>query len=264
MAGLGTRFQKAAHLNPEYLKPKPFISVKGEPMIRWATRSLPFVEHPGESADNVSKVLPKDLIFIILQDHDDRYEIEKQLRKIYSDDIKVIKLPEVTRGAAETAYQAKDLVDPDEEIIVSDSDHHFDGTELANMIKDKHEDTLGIIPVFTPPNDGIPRWSYSLVGDDKVIEKVAEKDRELMDLGAYANIGAYYFTRAKTFFDEVKEVIDNNILSGEEGKGEFYVAPIYQRIIEKGGKVQAAILPEVWGLGTPDDLENFLEKFENR
>src|ERR1035437_3568590 len=95
MAGLGTRFQKAEAKNPEYRKPKPFINVKGHPMIRWATASLPFPYNP------------KDLTFIILKHHDDQYGIAQKLREIYSSDINVIILNSVTRGAAETAYMAK-------------------------------------------------------------------------------------------------------------------------------------------------------------
>lgn len=259
MAGLGTRFQKVSDTNPEYRKPKPLISVKGVPMVRWATGSLKFLEHPGQKVEAVQPATPKDLIFVILEEHDRNYNLENKLKEIYLPDIRVIKLEKPTRGAAETAYAAKEFVDPDEDAIISDSDHYFDGSNLTERIANKGKDVAGIIPVFTPPNDGLPRWSYSLLkSGSAVIEKVGEKDPELMKLGAPANIGAYYFSKAKTFFDEVAEVILRNEMTGEEGKKEFYVAPIYQRLIEKGLKFEAALIPEVWGLGTPSDLEFFL------
>lgn len=260
MAGLGTRFAKVADTNEEYKKPKPFINVKGHPMVRWATGSLPFVEHPGQSLSTDLKIQPKDIVFIILKEHDDQHQIEKQLKGIYSDDVNVVILPAVTRGAAETAYQAKPFLNPEEDVLFSDSDHFFDGSILQQAIVNQPSDNAGIIPVFTPPDDGIARWSYSLLkpGSNE-IQRVGEKDPELMKQGAPANIGAYYFAKAKYFLDEVEEVMEKNEVSGPSGKGEFYIAPLYQRLLNKGMKLQAARLPEVWGLGTPEDLEYFLE-----
>jgi UDP-N-acetylglucosamine diphosphorylase / glucose-1-phosphate thymidylyltransferase / UDP-N-acetylgalactosamine diphosphorylase / glucosamine-1-phosphate N-acetyltransferase / galactosamine-1-phosphate N-acetyltransferase len=260
MAGLGTRFAKVSDQNEEYKKPKPFINVKGYPMIRWATGSLPFVEHPGQKVEGPLKVLPKDIIFIILKKHDDEFNMERQLKDIYSPDVKVVILEEVTRGAAETAYQAKPFLPEDEDVIFSDSDHFFDGSNLAKAIAEKSPEIAGIIPVFSPPNDGVARWSYSLLkpGSQEIIQ-VGEKDPELMKKGAPANIGAYYFSQAGYFLSEVEEVMEKNEVSGPSGKGEFYIAPLYQRLLNKGMKLRAAILPEVWGLGTPEDLESFLK-----
>jgi len=247
MAGLGTRFKAAADQNSEYTKPKPFIRIRNIPMVCWATGSLPF------------EVGMSDLTFVILKEHDDNFQIANGLREIYSDQINIIKVEKVTRGAAETAYQANRFIDPEDELIVSDSDHFFDGSYLAESIKNKDEDTVGVIPVFVPPDDGIARWSYSLIKKDNYIEAVGEKDLELMEQGAKANIGAYYFSQGKYFLEEIEQVIAENDLTGAEGKKEFYVAPIYDRLIRRGLKVQAATIPEVWGLGTPKDLERFLE-----
>ena len=263
MAGLGTRFQKKSDTNPEYRKPKPFINVKGSPMVRWATDSLPFIHHPEQEKNKHHIVSPENLIFIILKEHDDKFNIKKGLQEIYSDKIKVIVLPELTRGAAETAYTAKDYVDPEEEIIITDSDHYFDGLPFLEAILNKSQETAGVIPVFRARNEGIPKWSYSLMKEGTTfVEKVAEKDRELMEKGAHANIGAYYFSKAKYFFNEAEEVIKQNRTFGEPGKGEFYIAPLYQNLIEKGYKVEAAVIPVVWGLGTPEDLAYFLEHHE--
>lgn len=260
MAGLGSRFQKAANTNPEYKKPKPFINVKGIPMVRWATGALPFIEHPGQTVDSPIKFTPKDMIFIILKEHDDAHDLEKGLREIYSNDIRVIVLPELTRGASETAYQAKPFMDENEEVIITDSDHYFDGKILEeSIIKNHGTDTAGIIPVFVAVNDGNPKWSYALTEPDGTrILETREKSRELMDAGAYANIGAYYFSKAKYFFEEFEKVEREGKMFGVEGKKEFYIAPLYQEMIESGKRVEACILPEVWGLGTPSDLEYFL------
>lgn len=248
MAGLGSRFQKAANANPEYRKPKPLILIKGKPMIAWAIQSLPFAK-------------PSELIFICRRDHQQEFQIKEKLKELFGDAITVILIDKITRGAAETVLAAKDFINSDEDIIVSDSDHYFDGTNLYKAIKEREADVEGIIPVFRPP-DNEPKWSFSLIGKDDVITAVGEKDRELAAKGAHANIGGYYFSHGNVYVREVKAAIAENDLTGDEGKKEFYVAPIYQRLINKGIKIVAAITPQVWGLGTPKDVEYFERNFK--
>lgn len=261
MAGKGTRFLVEASNNPEYLKPKPLIDVMGKPMIQWALESLPFVDLPGRSARTKFKVDPSDLIFVALEDHQSKYGIDSSLRKIFGNDINVLLIPEVTRGALETAIKAKELINHDEDLIVSDSDHYFDGNELYNSIMSRESSDAGVIPVFKP-NDNDPKWSYTLFGKDFYATRVDEKNKDLADAGAYANIGAYYFSSGKVFVNVAEGLIKEGSMSGPESKKEFYVAPIFDRMINIGMRVKVAISPQVWGLGTPKDLEYFLSNYQ--
>lgn len=249
MAGKGSRFLDAANSNPEYQKPKPLIRIKGKPMIVWAVNSLVKFN-----------IKPKNLIFICRQDHEDEFNISKSLKDLFGNQIKIVLLDKITRGAAETVLKAKDYINNEEDIIISDSDHYFDGSFLYDKIQNKDPETQGIIPVFKPP-DKDPKWSFSLVEQGDVITAVGEKDKKLAEKGALANIGGYYFTHGNIFIKEVEEAIAENDLTGDEGKKEFYVAPIYQRLIKKGMKITAAITPKVWGLGTPKDVEYFEKNF---
>ncbi len=256
MAGRGSRFQAVADQNPEYKKPKPLILVKGKPMIIWAMESLPFLDLPQRPAKTELKVSPRDLIFISLQEQQEEYKIVDLLKQLFGPGIHIILIPEVTRGAVETTLQAKEYINSNEDIIVSDSDHYFDGTNLYQAIQEKESDIEGIIPVFPPPDEEV-KWSYTLFDKNKTAIAVGEKDPELAAKGAYANIGGYYFTHGNVFVKEAEEMIAQNDMYGAAGKQEFYVAPMYQRLINKGIKVKAAIIPQVWGLGTPKDVEYF-------
>ena len=249
MAGKGSRFADVAHLNPEYSKPKPFITIKGRPMITWAVDSL-----------KKFNINAKDLIFICRKDQEDKFQISKSLKDLFGEEINIVFIDQITRGAAETVLKAKEYINTDEDIIVSDSDHYFDGSFLYEKVMSKDLDVEGVIPVFTPP-DKDPKWSFSLVEEGDVITAVGEKDKALADKGALANIGGYYFTHGNVFVKEVEEAIAENDLTGDEGKKEFYVAPIYQRLINKGMKIIAAKTPKVWGLGTPKDVESFERNF---
>src|SRR3990167_4423699 len=126
MAGKGSRFANAVDSNPEYKKPKPLIKIKGLPMIVWAINSLRSVNPQAQ-----------DLIFICRQDQEDEFKISKSLQGLFTDQIKLVFIDQITRGAAETILKAKEYIDSEEDIIVSDSDHYFDGSFLFNKVSSK-------------------------------------------------------------------------------------------------------------------------------
>jgi len=261
MAGRGSRFQAMIGKKPEYKKPKPLIDAKGKPMVWWAIQSLPFVNLPDRPADTDFTVEPQDLTFIVLQEHEDNHQVTKVLKETFSPKINIVLIPEVTRGAAETVLAAKNFINPEDDLLITDSDHYYDSTNLYRMLRDKKEDVAGIIPVFKPP-DSESKWSYTLFDRDQTALVVGEKDPELAAKGAYANIGAYCFSKGKTFVDEAEAMIAANDKYGPAGKAEFYIAPIYQKLLNKGLKIKVAIIPNMWGLGTPKDLEYFLANYK--
>ncbi len=231
-------------------------------MILWAMESLPFIDLLYRQADTKFNVHLQDLIFISLEEHEKDYQITQALKEIFSPSITVILIPKVTRGAAETVLSAKKYIDPSDDFLVSDCDHFFDGTNLYHSILKRDDDIAGIIPVFQAP-DKEPKWSYTLFDKKKNALAVGEKDAVLANKGAYANIGAYYFSKGKIFIDDAEKMIVENDMYGNPGKEEFYIAPLYERLIKKGMKIKASIIPEVWGLGTPKDVESFIKNYNS-
>jgi len=231
-------------------------------MVAWALTSLPFLDLPFRPAQTDFRLHTQNLVFIVLQEHEESYNITRNLQNFFGKHISVVRIPKVTRGAVETVLAAKDHIGYKEELIISDSDHFFDGLLYYKTIKDKPKDVVGIIPVFKPPNEE-PKWSYTLFDKNHIALAVGEKDPLLAKKGAYANIGAYYFLSGKAFIAEAEAMIAENDVYGESGKQEFYIAPLYDRLIKKGEKVEVSILPKVWGLGTPRDLEFFLQTYQS-
>ncbi|MFH0942917.1 MAG: sugar phosphate nucleotidyltransferase [Candidatus Beckwithbacteria bacterium] len=241
MAGFGTRFGQKDTI-------KPFIDVLGKPMIFWAvTKSFP-------------QVKVEDFVFIILKEHQTKYQVKEKLRQLFGSKIKVVIIPRPTRGAAETALAAKISVDPQEEIIIADSDQFIDSNPLFKAIKHKKADASGITLVDRPI-DKTNKYSYALADNHNLALAVAEKDPVLAAQGAYANTGAYYFSKAKIFFQAIETMIKNNNLSGPTDRQEFFVAPVYQQLINEGKKVYVALGSGAWRLGTPEDLSYFLSHY---
>lgn len=261
MAGRGSRFLAQSETRPEYAVPKPIIQVKSKPMVQWSIESLPFVSLPGRDTSTEFVVFPHDLVFIILKEHEREFNVSSILTKSFGSKISIVEIPTVTRGAVETVLAAEKYINPGEDLLITDSDHYYDGTAQYKAILDKTEGVSGIIPVFTPP-DLEPKWSYSLLASDSSILEVAEKDPKLAQMGAHANIGSYYFTRAEIFLQEAHQMIADLEMYGPKDKQEFYIAPLYQKLIDKNHRISAAIIDKLWGLGTPSDLEIFLKEYK--
>jgi hypothetical protein len=51
-------------------------------------------------------------------------------------------------------------------------------------------------------------------------------------------------------------MIDKNIRVNNE----FYIAPVYNELIQDNKTLIPFYVHEMWGLGTPEDLRHFLEK----
>lgn len=232
IAGLGSRFTKVGIETP-----KPLISILGKHMAEWAADSLPFVSRD-------------DFIFIVRQEHVDQYKIDEELKRIFSPKVTILVINYVTEGAACTVLLAKEHINNDEQLIVTDCDHYFLNEKYQEMIE--REDVDGLIPVFEC--DGNPKWSFTKVDENWKAEEVAEKKA----ISKYANIGAYYFRKGKDFVAAAEEMIAKDA----RVNGEFYVAPVFQQLIENGKAIYAALSEEVWGLGTPEDVEKF-EKYHN-
>jgi hypothetical protein len=45
--------------------------------------------------------------------------------------------------------------------------------------------------------------------------------------------------------------------------GEFYVAPVYNEAVLDNKKIKTYTIDEMWGLGTPEDLNKFIDNYRN-
>ena len=227
MAGRGKRFEDMG-----YSFPKPLIDVEGKPMIQLIIENLN---------------LTGKHIFLCQKEHYEKYALDKLLEML-SPNCKIIQIDGITDGAAVTALKAKELINNDEELIIANSDQWINWNPQHFLSFLQNNDADGGVITFISTH---PKWSFVKVNESGLITELAEKK----PISNIATAGIYYYKHGKTFVEAVEQMITKNIRTNNE----FYIAPAYNEIIQNGGKVFHYPVAEMYGLGTPEDLQYFLQ-----
>lgn len=232
MGGLGQRFRDEG-----YTTPKPLIEVDGMPMFLRAIGSF----------DTLS--VQKAISFIVRQDAEDEFGLATSIKNILPKS-SIVMLDHNTRGAAETALLAKDIIDPDNPLIVMDCDFEFSSKEYSQYVKDilKGESYDGILLGFNSDN---PRYSYARVDTDGFVTETAEK----VVISNHALWGAYCFARGDTFIKYAEKIISQGL---SQERKEFYISYIYSEMIADGLKIKLATVDQFYSFGTPTELNEYL------
>ena len=228
MAGRGSRFANAG-----YELPKPLIDVNGRPMIEVVTRNIaPKCEHR--------------FIYICQQEHLEKYALAEKLEKI-SPNSAIVTVDHITEGAACTVLLAEKYIDNDDPMMIANSDQFVD-TDINEYLS-AMGDSDGLI--MTMPADD-PKWSFIKYDENGYVTMVREKEV----ISNEATVGIYNYANGSDFVKYAKQMIRKNIRVNNE----FYVAPVYNEMIEDGKKIVFKDVGEkMHGLGTPEDLERFLK-----
>lgn len=228
MAGRGSRYATQG-----YDIPKPLISVANKPMILWALKSLEGLA--------ISKY-----IFVALEEHEREFHLTELLTKQIKGKLHFVFLKDVTEGQLCTALAAKKLLNDREAVLIASSDTLVVG-DLAQDISLNSWD--GIISVSNLPGQ---QWSFARINGEGQVVEVAEKRR----ISDHASTGLYYFKHAEYLIEYGEKMIQNN----ERTRGEFYVIPVYQKMIEASMRIGISRVREMWDMGTPEAKSQF-EKY---
>tara|TARA_X000001382_G_scaffold119233_1_gene99885 strand:- start:2178 stop:3332 length:1155 start_codon:yes stop_codon:yes gene_type:complete len=231
IAGKAQRF-----LDAGYTMPKALILAKNKHVIDWAMDSV--------------DIKDCNLIFLVRVDHIYNFSIDKILKQKFGDDITIIKLSKVTRGALETCTLAREHIDNDLPLIVYTPDVHFGPVFNPETIS---TDSDGFLLTFTANS---PDHSYSEYGKDGIVTNVVEKEV----ISKEANVGLYHFKSGKIFLKYADEMISKELMY----KNEFYIAPLYNLMIRDGLKITAANTEKMHVLGTPHQFEFFCKRVITR
>lgn len=233
MAGNGSRFKQAG-----YEKPKPFIDVKGSPMIEVVIKNL---ECP-------------DANFILIarkEDIEKEWKTSEYLIEKYG--VKFIYVNSLTEGAACTILFARKYINNETPLLIANSDQ-FVEVDIKNFIEDMNKRKLdGSIMTFTDSQRN-PKWSFAEIDKNSHVTRVKEK----VAISDQATVGIYLFSKGHYFVDSAIDMIIRN----DRTNNEFYTCPVYNYMINDGYKVGIYNIEssKMHGLGTPEDLERFLKK----
>ena len=228
MAGAGSRFSRAG-----YTFPKPLIEVRGKPMIEVVINNLNIEAH---------------YIFLVQKEHYEKYNL-KYLLNLIAPECDIVQVDGITEGAACTTLLAKDLIDNDNPLLIANSDQYIEWNSNECMYAFSADNIDGGILTFESHH---PKWSYARIGEDGFVSEVAEKKVISSD----ATVGIYYWQKGKDYIKYAEQMIDKDIRVNNE----FYVCPVYNEAIKDNKRIRVKRVEAMWGIGTPEDLNYFLER----
>ena len=229
MAGAGSRFEKAG-----YTFPKPLIDVNGKPMIQAVV-------------DNLN--IDAKHIFIVQKYHHDKYNLHNMLSTI-SPGCEVVTVDGVTEGAACTTLLAKEFIDNDEPLLMANSDQFIEWDSNQFMYSMMGDTIDAGMATFKASH---PKWSYARLNDDGFVCEVAEKN----PISDIATVGIYYWSKGSDYVKYAEQMIKKDIRINNE----FYVCPVFNEAISGGKKIKIYNIEKMWGLGTPEDLQYYLNNY---
>jgi RpiB/LacA/LacB family sugar-phosphate isomerase len=232
MAGLGSRFQKEG-----FTVPKQLINVKDKQLIDISLACI-------DTTDC-------NLIFIIRDEHVYNFRMDEILRQKFGDDIKIVVLDHLTRGSVESCLYAKEYIDNDAPLVIHTLDIQFapvyDPKTLIGL------DADGVLLTF---KSNSANYSYAKSVDGAVVQTAEKKA-----ISSDACVGIYGFKRGSDFVSHAEKMLALNIRTNNE----FYIAPLYNLLIESGLKIVTQDVEKMHVFGTPEEYhfykKNVIKKF---
>lgn len=235
MAGLGSRFASIG-----YDKPKPFIDVKGKPMI---VRVLENLNYPNAN-----------YILIARKEHLEREKVlVKQIQNEHN--VTFIGIDKLTEGTACTVLYARKYINNNSPLLIANSDQIVD-ISIPKFIDDCFAKNLdGSILTFKDLELN-PKWSFAKLNNNDLVIEVKEKEA----ISEFATVGIYLFNKGSEFVNAAIDMIIEN----DRINNEFYTCPVYNYLIKNKAKIGIYNIEynAMHGIGTPEDLALYLKKYK--
>lgn len=235
MAGEGKRFTDAGFEQPKYM-----IQVKNKTLLDWSLDSLPL---------DLSKLI----VFVCLEEHERRFGVSDFIKKSLEKrslklNYKIVLIPKVTRGQVETVLCCKELINNNIPLVIYNIDTCFKSTRLnSRLLTLQNHDVAGILGVH---NSQDSKLSFVELDKDGFVKRTKEKQ----PISNLASTGLYIFTKGVDFVNAAEYIIQKDIKTNNE----FFVSELYNILIKKDKKIIVDIADEFVPLGTPEDIQHFL------
>jgi dTDP-glucose pyrophosphorylase len=163
----------------------------------------------------------------------------------------VVPVNEVTQGAACTVLLARDYINSDDPLMLANSDQWVD-VNIESYLESMDRNRADGLIMTMKASDA--KWSYVGLDLAGTVTRVVEKQV----ISDEATVGIYNFRRGQDFVRAADRMIERNL----RVNGEFYVAPVYNELINEGARITIHNVGSegygMYGLGIPSDLERFL------
>lgn len=225
MGGGGTRFG-----NSGFDVPKPLIEIYGKPFFYWATQSVSKFVELGS------------LTFVVLQEHIDRFSIDKKILEYYPQ-AKVQVLPKVLNGAVLTCLAGCSKLAQGEPILFNDCDHLFLCEAFYDFCAaEAFESMDGGLLTFKSTDS---KYSFAAYDDNGNVTKTVEKEAISED----AICGAYYFKSREVFEKAAAKYLEQCAYS------EYFVSGVYNILAGNDQCVKTFSVDRHVSFGTPEEYE---------
>lgn len=224
MAGRGSRFDRAG-----FELPKPLLPLFGKPFFAWAIEAV------------VSACPDAAISCVVLQEHVERFGIDKAILARYPQ-ARIVAIPEVTKGALDTAAIGMAAVQPGVPVLVNDCDQYLGFSRLPAALADVQAGkTDAFLCHFAAQS---PNYSYGRYDANGLLLETAEK----RVISERAIAGAYGFASAELFL----AAADAYRLTCPYD--ELYISGVYDQLVREGKRVRGYDLDFHVPFGTPDEL----------
>jgi dTDP-glucose pyrophosphorylase len=231
MAGEGSRFRDVGIKTP-----KPLIEVDGKTLIEHSINTLG---------------IPGRFIFITKEYSDPLHNqrLSEILNRLAPGHIE-IRTSKPQLGTSYSALLAKEYINNDEELILTNCDQHL-VWDPANFLENSRKE--GIDGSILVHNSSSHKHSYAAIKDGFVLS-LTEKN----PISNNALVGLHYWKSGKDFVESAENLV---VECAKENK-ESYVSLTYNYLISRGKKIIAHSIPtnSYISLGTPRDLEIYQAK----
>lgn len=236
MAGLGSRFSAIGISTP-----KPLILVGGKTLIERSIETLGlsgrYIYITRTYADSIHNVRLTDIF--------------KRLTPNFIE----IRVGSKQFGAADTSLYAKQYIDNDSELIITNCDQilRWNPQSFLDFVDSRDPD--GAVVIYNSDN---PKNSFAKI-ENGIINEIAEK----VAISRDALIGVHYWKHGSDFVRSAEHLVDN---FKSFGLPEAYISTTYNYLINNN----KTILP--WNIkdsgfipiGTPEDVGVYLLRQENK
>ncbi len=237
MSGISKRFTDNGYIIPKFL-----IEIENKPMI-----------------EHVINLFPNEAKFTFICNNKHLYETNiRNILEQLKPNCNIIEVDVNNRkGPVDAVLYAKELIDDDEEIIVSYCDYgtKWDYNNFKNEIKNKNVDgAIACYKGFHPHMLGTDNYAFIKEKNNYMIEIQEKKPFTNNKMDEYASNGTYYFKSGYILKKYFQKLIDLNLSINNE----FYVSMVYNLMKQDNLQILIFEIEKMLQWGTPKDLEEYL------